>query len=243
MSKYTTEVRYVCEHYAGLDESAGYSSVETVIDKARPKIFDFNYPIFDEGYRAVLEKKILRHYYTREIGFETVGLWKLKLDTRMNEIMPYYNRLYESELLEFDPFADVNRRTEHEGSDRGSRNTDSESTTNVSNTVTVDANSEDWDLYSDTPQGGVTGLDSGQYLSNARKRTGEQDDTTTTQGEDSTTSGTDEVHENENRWVEVVSGKQGSGSYSSLLKEFRETFLNIDMMIIEELNDLFMLIY
>lgn len=103
MSKYTTELRFVCEEYAGLDESVGYNNVEQVIDESRSKIFDFNYPIFDTNYKPTLETKIIQHYYTREISEETVGLWKLRLKAKMNEIMPYYNKLYESELLEYNP--------------------------------------------------------------------------------------------------------------------------------------------
>ena len=107
MSKYTTEMRYICETEAGLSESVGYSKIKDVIAKAIPKIFDFDFPIFDENYRNVLETKILKHYYTREIGLETYGLWKLKLDTKLNEIMPFYNQLYKSALLEFNPLYEV----------------------------------------------------------------------------------------------------------------------------------------
>ena len=85
MSKYTTEVRYVCEVESGLVESQGFNSINTILDNSRTKIFNFPYPIFDEAYRPVLEKKILKHYYTREICAETVGLWKHYLDMRMNE--------------------------------------------------------------------------------------------------------------------------------------------------------------
>lgn len=116
MSKYTTEVRYICEHYAGLNESTGFEDVDEIVEKARKKIFS-NYPIFDENHRAELEKKILKHYYTREIGFETVGLFKLYLNNRMAEIMPYYNKLYESETLEFNPF--INTDFKIEGQEKG----------------------------------------------------------------------------------------------------------------------------
>ena len=78
MSKYTTEVRFICETESGLTESVGYKDIDTVLDNSVDKIFDFDFPIFDENYRGVLERKILLHFYTREIGFETVGLWKLK---------------------------------------------------------------------------------------------------------------------------------------------------------------------
>ena len=84
MSKYTTEVRFICETAAGLETSQGYTSVNKIIEKALPSVFDFTFPIFDESYRNVLETKILKHYYTREIGLESVGLWKLNLETKLS---------------------------------------------------------------------------------------------------------------------------------------------------------------
>lgn len=103
MSKYTTEVRFICEKYAGKDLSVDYSKVDSVINAARPYIFDFEYPIFSVDYKPGLEAKILKHFYTREICAETVGLWKLFLNRKMNEIMPYYNQRYESTLITFNP--------------------------------------------------------------------------------------------------------------------------------------------
>ena len=113
MSKYTMQTRYVCENLIGVDESAGYESVDSIVTQAAPLVFDFHFPIFDENYRLPLEKKILKHYYTREIGEETVGLWKLRLENKLNEIMPYYNRLYQSELITFNPLYDTDLTTTH----------------------------------------------------------------------------------------------------------------------------------
>ena len=84
MSKYTTEVRFICETFSGLDESKGCFNINEIVQQSRSKIFSFDYPIFDETYRGVIETKILKHYYTREIGLETVGLWLHKLDVKMN---------------------------------------------------------------------------------------------------------------------------------------------------------------
>lgn len=112
MSKYTTEVRFICEYEADLEESKGFNNVDAIITAAAPKIFNFSFPIWDESYRLVLEKKILKHYYTREICAETVGLWKLWLDDRLNMIMPYYNKLYQSTVLQFNPLYDVDLTTE-----------------------------------------------------------------------------------------------------------------------------------
>ena len=44
-------------------------------------------------------------------------------------------------------------------------------------------------------------------------------------------------------YLEHVKGKQSSASYASLLKEYRETFLNIDLQVINDLNTLFMLLW
>ena len=108
MSKYTTEVRYICETNTSHPIAGdGFNNVEEIINSSHANIFNFDYPIFDNRYRAVLEKKILRHFYTREICDETVGLWKLRMCDRLNVIMPYYNQLYESALLEFNPFYDT----------------------------------------------------------------------------------------------------------------------------------------
>ena len=116
MSRYTTEVRFICEDAAGYDESKGFNDIDEILTKAAPKVFNFDWPIFDENYRLPLEKKILRHNYTREICEETVGLWKLRLQDTLCNIMPYYNKLYESELIKFNPMYDVDMTTTHRGS-------------------------------------------------------------------------------------------------------------------------------
>ena len=133
MSKYTTEVRYICESEAGLDSSKGYNDIDTIIANSRTKIFSFPYEIYDENYRSVLETKILKHYYTREIGLETYGLWKLKLDTKMNEIMPYYNQLYKSTLLEFNPLytTDLHKEYDRRGAGESSGTNDTDSTRTI----------------------------------------------------------------------------------------------------------------
>ena len=328
MSKYTTEIRYILENLAGLDASVGYNSIKDVITAARPKFFDFDYPIFDENYRPVLETKILKHFYTREIGAESVGLFKLYLDTKLNEIMPYYNQLYNSELLKFDPFIDTDYKINQDKTDSGTANdngidrsvtedhgtvkttgakvteettsktdgfTDTksynesetgESDSTGSSTATVNATKtgESKDLYSDTPQGAITGLENGDHLTNARLIDNTETETSTTEttaithGEDSksktgsdtlnhngtesgsltgneqtntntaddktvtTTANSSKDHsfDNISNYIENVFGKRNGMTYSAMLKEFRETFLNIDVEILKDLEPLFM---
>ena len=190
MSKYTTELRFICETSAGLTDSEGYTSTRDIIEKSRAKIFDFDYPIFDENYRSVLETKIIKHYYTREIAAETVGLWKLWLDERMNNIMPYYNQLYKSELLEFNPLYDTdittdsNRKINHEENttDKNVRTDNLNNKNTRTDNLATENSHEDHDTdsgtndnltaYSDTPQNGLTGVTELNYLTNATKVNG-----------------------------------------------------------------------
>lgn len=252
MSKYTTEVRFICESKSGLSESAGCDTVDDVVSKSWNKIFTNKAVFFDEEYRSVLCQKILKHYYLREIGSETVGIWKLWMNTRLEEIMPFYNQLYKSALIEFNPLYDVdlkrthNRKIDSSKQDTGTSQSVSSGEINVSETSSGSSNNTKKDLYSDTPQGAITGLENENYLTNARKVT----DTGSTSNENSST-GTNKTTVNDDTsntgtansledYVENVSGKQGSESYSSMLLKFRETFLNIDMQVIEEFSDLFM---
>lgn len=240
MANYTTEVRTICENYAGYPHFSGEMSVADIIEKSRTKIFDFSFPIFDEKYRSVLETKIIKHYYTREIGLETTGLWKLKLDTKMNEIMPYYNQLYSSALLEFNPFYDVDITRKHNTRSDGTRNETNENKSNGAKQNTTNSNSTNRNLYSDTPQGALTGVETETYLTNATKDMLESTDNSNSNFNTSANGKSDSVIKNVEDYLETVKGKQGTEDYSSLLLKYRETFLNIDLQIIEELSDLFL---
>lgn len=264
MSKYTTEVRFICETKSGLTESVGFNDVDSVIANSWDKVFTSKINIFDEAYRSVICQKILKHFYLREICCETVGIWQLWMNTRLEEIMPYYNQLYESAKIKFDPMHDVDLTRIHnltskqdktETSDDNKNvtgNRDTNATTNATRDNEHSDNSTKKDLYSDTPQGSLTGIESETYLTNARKIT----DNTSGDVNESTNAtektGTDYTEtekksgningtlNNTEDYIETIKGKQGSGNFSSLLNEYRTTLLNIDMQVIEEFNDLFM---
>lgn len=102
---YTTTMQDVIESYP-VNADVNLSHRE-VIENGRSQLFDFDYPIFDESYRNVFETNFIRNFYVRQIGFETVGLFKFQLETWLLINMPYFNKMYESELLEFDPLANL----------------------------------------------------------------------------------------------------------------------------------------
>lgn len=236
MSKYTTQVRFICETCAKLTESHGFNDIEDILDKSWNKIFS-DFPIFDESYRPQLCKKILRHYYSREICCETVGRWKLFLSDKMKNIMPYYNQLYQSELLKIQPLVSVDKSVTHKGYGSETKTTNRNGTN--TNSSRTDGSTDTWSYYSDTPQGGINGLDSNDYLTNATHNRG-------TDVTNSTLNGATSDNENgegtrTDLYVDKILGYEGN--QSEMLLKFRETFLNIDMMIINELKDLFFTIY
>lgn len=255
MSKYTTEVRFICETTCGLTESVGLSRVDEVLEGSVDKVFDFTFPIFDESYRKILEKKILRHYYTREISAETVGLWKLWLSTRLNEIMPNYNKLYEAELNIINPLytTDMTTKRDNKREDKRTGNENINDTTKIKSegtsggTSNTTANSTNTNAYSDTPQGSLSGVDELTYLTNASKDTGSttsnNSSSTTTHDESENTYGrvrndSDSLDSVED-YLEHVYGYNGNKISAELLKKYKDVMLNIDLMIINDLEDLF----
>jgi hypothetical protein len=228
MSKYTTEVRYICEQKAGLQESVGFNNINSVLDKSWDKIFTTNWEIFDESYRKILCEKILRSYYTREICAETVGLWQLWLDSTLCEIMPMYNQLYKTTIYEFNPlyntdmtttftktvtgndsktttgntskWNDVSNYNKNTKTDdytvKDSSKTESTSKGNTNSESSNNDTSAETNKFNDTPQGGVNGIESGNYLTDIRmiSRTG----TTTNSSDENSASSLNGTYTNEN---------------------------------------------
>ena len=180
--------------------------------------FDFNlqeYPIFDENYRETLNNNILYYYYEDEIGVETPELFKIYLNRTLNRIMPYYNNLYQAQikLLNEGVFNNVNLK---EQSTR-----DINSTNNSTN--------KGKGLYQDTPQGNIdmTEFENQHYATNLTMNSNQ--DTNTGNSTDD--------------YVRTIIGNNGNRYPIELLKEVTNNLMNIDNLIINELEDLFMGIY
>lgn len=206
--------------------------------------------------------------------------------------MPYYNKLYESALISYNPFNDIDltktnlnktqKTTEDDESIKENNNTTGDSQTNDNVTDNSERNSlnisdgteknseniteNEKNMFSDTPQGSITNLENGNYLTDARVvnktseniSNGETHEETELEETNKYTSKKDSaLNYNETKegnitrnkkqelnntddFIEKIYGKSSSASYSELLLKFRETFLNIDMMVIEEFQNLFM---
>ena len=78
MSKYTTELRFICEQLTGRTESSGFNSVDDIIMAAAPLIFSFDFPIFDSAYKQELTEKIIRHFCRKVMITDGLTFMKMK---------------------------------------------------------------------------------------------------------------------------------------------------------------------
>lgn len=207
-----------------------------------------SYPIYNEQHRSELNLKIIRRFWNREIGFETVPMFTHHLRRKLGEIMPYYNQLYETETMKFDPLLTLGIQTEQAGSSTGESSTDQTGTQDTSQTESSESDSAQKSdttsrsINSDFPQTRLSGYE--DYASNAVDSKSETNgsSTSTSTGEStghvSTAQGSTSTAKDEN----TATGSQTgfSGDRSALLLSFRDTILNIDVMILEELETLFM---
>lgn len=115
MSNYTSSLYkclYALNNYTEEEELfSGFHGVEDNIRLARSKVFDFSYPFYSNN--AILkqnfEQKFLRHFYTREIGSETFGLFQLRLKQKFDVIMPYYRDIFNT-IIDYDLFTQLGEK-------------------------------------------------------------------------------------------------------------------------------------
>lgn len=179
---------------------------------------------------ARLAHKILDHYYMHEIGSETVGLFKHRAKVAMQEIMEEKLPLIYSASLKYNPLTNVNYTETYTGENTTS-NTSSSDTTATSNSSGLTVNS-------DTPQGQISkeAILGGSYASSTSANEIEDEANTVSSGE-SSGSGTQV-------YTKHFEGNQGiSATYQKMVEQYRDNIRAIDREIIEDLRDLFMIIY
>lgn len=157
-----------------------------------------------------LAKKIIDHYYMREIGFETPALFKQRAKVAMQEIMEEKLPLIYSACIKYNPLVNVDYTESYKGNTKG----DSSSNSNGIN------------IHSDTPQSRVAKSDilSGEYASSTDGN--ELEDKTQTSGEE--------------EYSKTVKGNSGvSATAQKMIEQYRQNIIMIDRDIINDLAKLF----
>jgi hypothetical protein len=256
MATYTITLKEIVDLYA-LD---GATNLRDKIELARTKIFDFDYPFFDESKRADFETDFIRNFFMREIGFETEEYWKFQLENYLRINMGYWNKMFTSELIQFDPLNNTKTDSTHNLTNdqtmNGSSETKGNSTGNSSQTTNGNVTEDDFQrrIQSDTPDTRLAlttndGQGVIEYANNIEEDNANNTKTsngtasgTSSETSDATSTATQTTNENETSNVHKE-GKIGVQSFSKMLQEYRETFLRIEKEIFKEMNQLFMLIY
>lgn len=136
MSKYTTELRFIVQN-TSLDEVEGWFKDYELSDYLTAQEIAI---IEERGTwtKDKLAKLIVQHYWIREIGLETVELFKHQAKVAMAEIMEGKAPLIYSASLQYDPLVNV------------------DFTETYTENTSQDGNADGLNVNSDTPQGQIS---------------------------------------------------------------------------------------
>ena len=178
-----------------------------------------------------LARKIVDHYYMRESGFETIGLFKHYAKVTMQELMEKYLPLIYSSSIKYDPLVNV----DYTETFNRTADTTNQGTSNSNS----NSNSSGLVVQSDTPQGQINKDEilKGKYATTTAANENESlmNDVTNT----NSTSNTGE------EYIKKVKGNSGvSATAQKMVEQYRQNIIAIDSKIINELNNkLFMGLY
>lgn len=199
----------------------------------RTKIFNFDYPLSEKVDKEKFECMILNHFLQRRINFQTITGFQIQLNVKLNEIMPLYNKMFDS-LDGWNIFED-GEKTTHDSTD--DRTTNVENTANnslSSNSNTTSENISDL-RYSKMPQNELQNIKDGKYVTdyNYNQDNATNTDESTSTGSSSGTSNTKDNNILHEEWNRSPADK------IAIYKEFQENIKSIYGMIFKDLECLF----
>ena len=257
MAAYTMPLKAIIERYS---QDEPFLSHSERIERGRKRLFDFEYPLFNEDYRKDFETHFIRNFYTREIGSETEGLFKFRLETWLQINMPYYNKLFESELLSYDPLIDTDWTTNEDktvdSSMTGTGETNAENDQTAQTTADGERINDDFgrNIFSDTPDSRLSlttkdGEGVLEYATNITEDNQNNQETTHNSSDSSShsegkqTSNVSEDRSQDESTLRKTKGKMGAYTYAEMIMKHRESLIRIEKQMFDEMERLFMLVY
>ena len=214
------------------------------------ELFNFDYPsYYKDAEKLAFEQKIIDHYYFRQIGQETPQRFRHYLKCKLREIMPYYIQRYESVALmaagiksgEINPLENYSMVEEGTNSESANAKRTGSGTTSMTGSGEVTNTKDATQKFSDTPQNNLSNLDN--YLTNATVNDeNEHSQSSETKNGTQSETNTEESTGNGSHTL-TRRGNIGVTTYAQMLEGYRQSFINVDMEIIDELNCLFLGVY
>lgn len=217
MGVFTMTIKEICEALVRTqtDKDPSKMTYQDIISTARPIIFNFNYPYYGgEQGKEQLENKIIYHYYMDEIGLETIGLWQMRLQVKLQEEMPRFVEMFNTQVSIDDPYITTSITESRQD------------TETQDNKRQLSGDYERWRYGQNVPQNN-TGYNNLEYISRADKDTDNHTETNV---------------DNNKRNSFGVAKREGMEGHTkaSIAKEYFEIWQNIDKLVIDCLSDLFM---
>lgn len=237
--------------YALLNSKLNFDSDEKVKIKnlakdGRTFVFNFDYPLSTNWNKEEFETMILNHFLMRRIGYETFTAFQIALNVKLNEIMPMYNKLYDS-IANWNLFNDGETVTRQQTDARTNTNitnntvnetiADTIANTSGSTGTNTSATTSD-QRHSDTPQNQIADVRDGKYVSDYRYN---QDNGTLTSTETSTSNTTD--NKTDNKTDNTTSNTTDNNLTNESIIRTQHDKINIYKQFLEEKQNLYTMIF
>lgn len=169
----------------------GLNEIESSVIALNEFLFDFPYNFYDDSEKVEFQKRFIRHFFMREIAFETFARFKLELMNVFQVELPTFNRLFE--LFNDESWKiknNVDYDTIYEGSTNNKENWNNDKTNNRIDNLNGRRNlsrnesykdinnhnleessntqNEQKNAFSDTPQGTLANVENNTYLTDYR---------------------------------------------------------------------------
>ena len=228
----TYTVYQLCYDYIHYKEGLEYDEIrqlpfDEIAEKSRPYFFNFQYELFKDEYKAHLEQAFIMHFFLYEIGFDTPHSFLQQLMIEWLIKIPTYNKFYESLDMITDPMYTVDVATEQ--TTEATTNSNNESNGETTNTSKSDATG----TYSDYPQTILAELDYGT----SGTKDGSKSEAASRQHATGEASGT-----SSSTASNTTKGYNGIPQ-STLVTQYRSTLLNVDLLLFNDLQMLFLGVY
>ena len=223
--------------------------IRQMIDNPLIGLFTFDYDFYSDNIqdKEEFEKLFSQWYYYREIGFETPEHFKVRLQSKLNLIMPYYRQLV---LTEWDKVKTIEQMmtsknltetTEHSQELSGIDKSDTHGTNSSSShdTSTAEQSMKQSNLADGVSQSSL----SDGYLTGTAQSNTTNENNGNTQATVTQYSSTNRGQTLTESTTFTSKGDIGIQTPAYAITEWRKVLININQLIIDECNDLFMKIY
>ena len=180
---------------------------------ARGTIFDFEYPLTENIDKEKFEVLILKKFKMRRIGYQTMTAFKNALEVKLNEIMPLYNKMFDS-LNGWNLFNDGEVETRNVVDSRNTNSTSSSTGQNISDR-----------RFSELPQNRLEDLRTGDYVTDYNYDT-----------DNNSMTGNNTINDN-GTLTEVIN--RSPSDKIEIYKQLQQDIKSIYTMIFNDLDDLF----